>query len=749
MAATLAVPARTPTKDGQSPPNGSAISTESAGVTDLSTAVLDVLWEDGEFVLARAVRGKQLPPLLTMTPASLRPPPDTVLRLEHAYALRDELDSTWASRPLALVRCDGRPTLVLEDPGGEVLAGLTGRQWEVAPFLRIAIGLAAALGRLHARGLIHKALRPANVLVSVATGQAWLTGFGVASRLPRERQAAEPAQVNASTLAYIAPEQTGRMNRSVDQRSDLYALGVTLYELLIGAVPFSASDPMEWMHCQVARQPLPPVERRRDLPPPISAIIMKLLAKTAEERYQTAAGVEYDLQRCLAAWERHRSIGDFPLGQSDTPDRLLIPEKLYGRGSATETLIASFDRVVATGRPELVLVSGYAGIGKSSVVNDFHKSLVPPRGLFASSKFDQYKRDIPYATVAQAFQSLVRPLLSKPEAELRIWRDALRAALGPNGLLIVDLVPELKHIIGEQLPVPFLSPQDAQRRFHLVFRRFIGVFARPAHPLALFLDDLQWLDPATLEFIEDLLTQPDVGHLLLIGAYRDNEVTSSHPLKRKLDAIRKAGAAVHEIALAPLARESLTRLIADSIRSSPERTVSLASLVHEKTAGNPFFAIQFLSSLEEEGLLHFDHRQARWSWDLKRIHAKGYTDNVVDLMVGKLSRLPVETQKAMQLVACMGNSAEFALLELVSRDSNDDVQDRLLGAVRAGLIIRTDDSYRFIHDRVREAAYSLIAEDSRAEAHLRIGRLLAAHTLLGSRRRRSSRSSITSTAAPP
>ena len=537
---------------------------------------------------------------------------------------------------------------------------------EIEKFLRLAVSLAAALGRLHERGLIHKDIKPTNILVNSATDQVWLTGFGIASRLPRERQSPEPPEFIAGTLAYMAPEQTGRMNRSIDSRSDLYALGVTFYEMLTGSLPFTASDPMEWVHCHIARPPAPPSERLKNLPGSVSAIIMKLLAKTAEERYQTAAGVESDLRRCLAEWETRGDIDEFPLGEHDTPDRLLIPEKLYGRAAEIDTLLAAFDRVVAGGRPELVLVSGYSGIGKSSVVNELHKPLVPPRGLFASGKFDQYKRDIPYATLAQAFQSLIRPLLSKSEAELREWRDALAEALDPNGQLMVDLVPELKHIIGEQPPVPELPPQDAQGRFQLVFRRFISVFARPEHPLALFLDDLQWLDAATLDLLEDLLTRPDVQqHLLLIGAYRDNEVDRTHPLMRKLEAIRQAGAIVQDIVLAPLAREDLGQLIADSLHCEPERATPLAQLIHEKTTGNPFFAIQFISALAEEALLTFDHGEARWSWDLNRIHAKGYTDNVVDLMVGKLNRLPGETQKALQQLACLGNSAEFAMLRMV------------------------------------------------------------------------------------
>jgi hypothetical protein len=517
--------------------------------------------------------------------------------------------------------------LVLEDPGGELLDRLLGKPMELGRFLRLAVNLAAALGKLHQRGFIHKDIKPANIFVDSATDRVWFIGFGIASRLPRERQAAEPPQVIAGTLAYMSPEQTGRMNRSVDSRSDLYSLGVTFYQMLTGVLPFLAADPMEWVHCHIARQPALPEERAKEVPGPISEIIMKLLAKNAEERYQTAVGLGTDLRRCLAEWEARRHIDDFPLGECDTPDRLLIPEKLYGRRREVEALLTAFDRIAGGGVPELVLVSGYSGIGKSSVVSELHKVLVPPRGLFGSGKFDQYKHDIPYATLAQAFQNLIRPLLSKSEAEVRIWRDAFQEALGPNALLIVDLVPELKLIVGEQPPVPILPAQDAQRRFQLVFRRFIGVFARPEHPLALFLDDLQWFDAATLDLLEDLLTQPDVRHLMLIGAYRDNEVDSTHPLTRKLETIRKTGAAVQEIVLAPLVRKDLKQLIADSLRCKPERAAPLARLLHEKTNGNPFFAIQFISSLAEEGLLTFDHAilDGSGSW-------LGFTPRVTPIM---------------------------------------------------------------------------------------------------------------------
>ena len=697
---------------------------------DLSRYTLAALHQDGEFVLCRGreVASPDAPSVLVVVPTSEHPGPDSVRMLEHELALRPELDPAWAVRPLALAQHHGRVALILEDQHGDPLDRVLERaSMDLVLFLKLAVGLAAALGEVHRRGIIHKNVKPAHVLVNLATGQVWLTGFGIASRLPRERQTPAPPEAIAGTLAYMAPEQTGRMNRSIDCRSDLYSLGVTLYQLLTGSLPFNAAEPIEWVHCHIARQPIPPGERVGNIPDPVSAIILKLLAKTVEERYQTAAGLKRDLQRCLGQWQAERCIDSFPLGEHDTPDQLLIPEKLYGRGRQVETLLAAFDRVVQSGKPELVLVSGYSGIGKSSVVNELHKALVPPRALFAAGKFDQYKRDIPYSTLAQAFQSLVRPLLAKSDAELGNWREALREVLGPNGQLMVDLVPELKLIIGEQAPVPELPPRDAQRRFQLVFRRFLSVFARPEHPLALFLDDLQWLDAATLDLLQDLLTQPDVRHLLVIGAYRDNEVTSSHPLTRTLNAVRTA-ARVEEIHLSPLAVEDVGRLILDSLYCGHERAAALAQLMIEKTDGNPFFVIQFLSAMVEEQLLTFDHGEGRWSWDLTRIRAKGYTDNVVDLMVAKLSRLPATTQEVLRQFACLGNSAEGALLAMVCDRSTQALDRDLNEALRAGLVLPSGDAYRFLHDRVQEAAYGQIAQARRVDSHLRIGRLLAAHT---------------------
>ncbi len=691
---------------------------------------LEVLWRDADRAFCRLQRDDtrgETHAFLSIPSGAEHPAIESLNRLRHEHGLQPYLDGAWALRPLELVRERGHTMLLVDYTGGQPLDRLVVQPMEIGQFLRLAVSLSNAVGQLHGRGLIHKDLKPAHVFVDPDTARVRLTGFGIASRVPRERQSPDPPELIAGTLAYMAPEQTGRVNRSIDSRSDLYSLGVTFYEMLTGSLPFTASEPMEWVHCHIARKPVAPSDRLRSVPPTVSAITMKLLSKTAEERYQTAAGVESDLRRCLSQWQSRQRIDDFEPGSDDTPDRLMIPERLYGRDREIDALLGAFDRVVAGGRPELVLVSGYSGIGKSAVVNELHKSLVPPRGLFASGKFDQYKRDIPYATLAQAFQSLIRPLLGKSEADVHPWRDALSKALEPNGLLMVELIPELKHVIGEQPAVPEIPAAEAQRRFQWLFRRFIGVFARAEHPLALFLDDLQWLDAATLDLLEDLLTRADLRHLLLIGAYRDNEAHATHPLTQKLDALRRSGAALLDIVLRPLGHDDLRQMLVESLHCGAARVEPLTTLIHDKTSGNPFFAIQFTMALVEEGLLGFDHASRGWAWDLLRIHAKGFTDNVVDLMIRKLTRLPPETREALQHCACLGNSAEFEMLSVLYQSPPGDMHEDLWEAVRSGLIFRGDDSYRFLHDRVQQAAYCLIPNELRAGAHLRIGTLLAAH----------------------
>ena len=691
---------------------------------------------DGEYTLYRGT-SDVLDSILLLTPTELARE-RAVKRLEHELALASELESHWAARPILLTRYHGRPALVLEDPGGEPLDCVPYRPLDIANFLHVAIALSAAIRGMHERRLMHLDIKPANVIVDVARGRAWLTGFGIASRLPREHRLPEPPEVIAGTLAYMAPEQTGRMNRSVDSRSDLYALGVTLYELLTGVLPFAATDPIELIHSHIARQPISPGERSVATPTQISAVLMKLLAKTAEERYQTAAGVEADFRKCLAAWDATGSVGNFALGKHDAPERLLIPEKLYGRESETAALLAAFDRVVARGESGLVLVSGFSGIGKSTVVNELDKFISLPRGIFISGKFDQRLRGIPYATVAQAFDGLIRQILKGRDEDVCRWRDAVRDAVGSLAGLLTELIPTLGQLIGPQPAVPVLSPLDTQTRFQSVFQRFIGAFARRGHPLVVFMDDLQWLDPGTLRLMEYLTTHPDTRHLLLIGAYRDNEVDSAHALMATLEAIRKTGARIDRVVLGPLHVGDVSQLLCDALHCEAVPVRPLAELAHGKAGGNPFFVGQFLASLAEEGLLAFDPRSRSWTWDVDGIAAKNLVGDVADLVIGRLRRLPHAAQEALKLFSCLGSHADFWTLSLVHDGSTGDARGEadpvraqsalhasLRAAVRAGAIFSQQGRYRFMHDRVQEAAYALIPAQSRAQFHLRIGRILA------------------------
>jgi PAS domain S-box-containing protein len=695
-------------------------------VTELLTAARETLRRDGELVLYRSRVESGETHFLLVESVLASPSLVGLKRLEHEYSLKDELDADWAARPVALDRKQGRTALVLEDPGGVPLNGLLGQPLELTRALRIGIGIAAALRGLHDRDLIHMDLKPANILVEPDTGKGWLMGFGIASRLPRELQSMSTPEHVAGTFAYMSPEQTGRMNRSIDSRSDLYSYGVVLYEMVTGSLPFVASDALEWVHCHVARQPVPPDERAKDIPRSVSAIVMRLLAKTAEERYQTAASVEADLRRCLHDLESLGRISLFALGEHDVSDRLRIPEKLYGRDRQVKRLLEAFERVVATGRLELALVAGYSGVGKSSVVKELQKAIVQPRGFFIAGKFDEHKSDIPYGTLAQAFQMLIRQILGKSEEEVDRWRGVLLEAIAPNGHLIANLIPELELIIGKQPVVPELPPQETQHRFQAVFRRFLGVFTRKEHPLVIFLDDLQWLDGATLTLLENLVTQPDVQDLLIIGAYRDNEVGPAHPLIQTLNSIRQAGVIANEIVLRPLPLKDVNQFIADSLCCEAARVKSLAQLVYRKTAGNPFFVIQFLTALAEEHLVEFDARDSVWKWKLAEIKTRGFTDNVVDLMIGKLKQLPVATQEALKLLACLGTKAEIGTLAMANGGSEEEIHSAMWEGVRAGLVLKLTDSYNFLHDRVREAAYSLIPQESRPEVHLRIGRHLVA-----------------------
>lgn len=685
-----------------------------------------LLRQDRELTLWRRRAADAGDTVLVLMPSADRPSPATVARLEHELALRSVLDDEWAVRARSLSDEHGRPVLVLDDPGGELLSARIGQGADIVSFLRVALGISASLANLHARELIHGDVKPGNLLVDPDTLAVRLLGFGSASRFARSRGSIEPGALLEGTLEYMAPEQTGRMNRPVDARSDLYALGTTLYQLLTGKLPFSALSPSEWVHCQIAKAPPPPAKHRADVPEILSAIVMRLLAKAPEDRYQTATGVRLDLARCLEQWQRTSDIAPFDLGASDVPEQLVLPERVYGRSQEVAELLTAYERVAAEGRPEVVLISGSAGIGKSAIVHELERALAARSSWFSSGKLEQYEGDVPYAPLAQAFGALVRRLLTRPEPELELYKHMLVTALGANARLICDLVPELELIVGRTEPVVALPPDNARHRLQLVVRSFVGVFARAEQPLALFLDDLQWLDGGTLDLLEHLVTHSDVRHLLLVGAYRSDEIGEDHPLAGARARIVASGARLREISLDSLQSSDLTALLADGLRTSPLQVEPLANAILEKTAGNPFFAVQFTRALCDDRALAFDPILRVWRWDLEQVRARPHTSNVIDLVIRRVEQQPPITRRALSLLACLARATEPRQLAELSGIPTHDIERALAEGVRNGLLLHGGSGYSFAHDRIAEAVYALLNESERGALHSRIARWLLA-----------------------
>ncbi|WP_437893555.1 AAA family ATPase [Sorangium sp. So ce124] len=690
-------------------------------------AIIEVLCEGSDTLLYRGVReGDGLPVVLKVL-RSDHVSPRARERLRHEYEVARAIDTTAIVKPYALEMLGDQPALVLEDFGGVSLDRLLEGPMPLERFFPVAVRLVEALAGLHRHGVVHKDIKPQNLLLNPATGEVKITDLGIASRIPRELQHLEHVGLIEGTLAYMAPEQTGRMNRWIDERTDLYSLGVTFYEMLTGTLPFQASDPVEWVYCHIAQKPVPPHALVLSIPPLLSELVLKLLSKAAEERYQSAAGLRHDLDESFARWRASGAIPPFALGERDLSDRFQIPQRLYGREREVEALLAVFERVVAQGRPELALVSGYSGIGKSSLVAELHRPIVRERGFFLAGKFDQTARDVPYRAFHQAFRALLQEILCASEEQVERWRQRFREALGESGRLLADVLPELGLLLGPQPPVPELPPAEAQSRLLATLQRVVAACAQKEHPVALFLDDLQWADAASLQLLEQLATYAGAEHLLLIGAYRDNEVGPAHPLRLTLAEARKRGATVSELVLEPLSAAHVGALVAETVHAPhapTEHVEPLSRLVYEKTGGNPFFVLQFLVELHQEGLIAFDAEEARWRWDIAAIRDKGFTDNVGELMAGKLKRLSVPTRDALTLAACLGSSLGLDTLAVVAGRPAAELRDALEEAVQEGLLLRRGTDHRFLHDRVQQAAYALIPAGQLAEMHLGIGRVL-------------------------
>ncbi|MEM9541014.1 MAG: AAA family ATPase [Cyanobacteria bacterium P01_E01_bin.42] len=680
------------------------------------------------------------------------PSSEQIRRYKQEYYLTCQLEAPGIIKAYRLEEWQRSYAIALEDFGGISL-----KQWlqerkklSLEEFLEIAIAITESLGQIHAHNIIHKDINPANIVFNPETKELKIIDFGISTQLSRESPTLKNPHVLEGTLAYISPEQTGRMNRELDYRSDFYSLGVTFYELLVNRLPFVTREPMELVHSHIAKQPESPHEKKIEIPRVISNIVMKLMAKTAEERYQSAWGLKADLETCFQELQRGDRISEFILGSRDLSDRFQIPQKLYGRQEQVEQLLASFERV-SEGAAEMMLVAGYSGIGKSVVVNEIYKPITRQKGYFISGKFDQFKRDIPYTALIQAFQELLRQLLTESERQLQCWQQKLLEALGKNARVIIDVIPEVELIIGEQPSVPQLTPTQSQNRFNFVLQNFIGVFARKEHPLAIFIDDLQWADLASLKLLELLMSDRDRQYLFLIGAYRDNEVSTTHPLIQTLERIREQEANVEAIALKPLEINWVNQLIADTLKCSIEESHPLAELAFDKTHGNPFFLTQLLQSLYKERLLSFTSNSGRWQWDIEQIQTVGITDNVVELMVGKIEKLAEETQNPLKIAACIGNQFDLEILSFVNGTSMSDTAIALQPALEQGLILPLNDAYKllilpndeiprasetspvsipykFSHDRVQQAAYALIPDAQKQQVHLQIGQLLLQNT---------------------
>ncbi len=685
---------------------------------------------------------------------------------KHEYQITKDFDSQYVIKVYRLEIQRHFLVLVLEDMGGlslkswmnslgyqpesaagatENLAVTTTHKLSITEFFNTVIPVAKALVFLHQNQIIHKDIKPHNIIINPQTKQVKLADFSIASRLRKESTDLKNPDRLEGTLAYMSPEQTGRMNRSIDYRSDFYSLGVTFYELLTGQLPFTSSDPLEMVHCHIAKQPPLLQQLNPEIPIVLTQIVEKLMAKNAELRYQTATGLLADLERCQNQIKNSGTISNFIPGQLDALSQLSIPQKLYGRGAEIAQLLEVFDRV-CKGSGEIVLISGYSGIGKSALVHEIVRDITRQRGYFISGKFDQFKRNVPYACFTQAMGNFVQQILMESPTQLVAWRQRLLNALQKNARIAIDAIPELQLILGEQPPVPELGAIESQNRFNRVMKKFVQAIATAEHPLVMFLDDCQWMDAGTVNLYQHNCTEEN-SYLLVILAYRDHEVSPTHPFMLANEAMRATGIAIANIRLEPLAIYDVNRLVADSLNCSPRKVASLAKLLLEKTHGNPFFLKQLVKSLSQENFLIFNIEIAEWEWNIQEIKQHNISENVVDLMVHKIQYLSQQAQTILQLAACINNEFSLDILSVASEQSLTKTAQYLWEALEVGLILPVDGTYlvpqvfeqgeleklgkivgkvryQFLHDRVQQAAYVMIPDSQKQSFHWKLGRLL-------------------------
>ncbi|HOV14836.1 MAG TPA: serine/threonine-protein kinase PknK, partial [Spirochaetota bacterium] len=672
-------------------------------------------------IIFKAIRLSDKIPVVLKVLKKEYPSTEEINKFNYEYKIAKLFDSDYIIKDYDIIKYKNSMIIIMEDFGGVSLDKykLT-EKIDLKLFLKIAIKMVNVLSEIHKKHIIHKDIKPHNILINSKTLEVKVIDFGISSQFTKETQKIVNPDKLEGTLFYISPEQTGRMNRSIDYRTDFYSLGITFYEMLTGKIPFETTDPIELVHSHIAKLPIPPDKINKDIPQVISKIVMKLISKNAEDRYQSSFGIKNDLEKCYKMLETTGVISDFDIGSGDISDRFQIPEKLYGREKEIEHLMSVFDSV-SNEKKEMVFFSGASGIGKSALVNELHKPIVAKKGYFIDGKFDFFKKNIPYTAVIQAFQTIVKQLITEPESNIKIWKDEILKAVGTNGQVIADVIPEIELIIGKQEEIQMLPPSESQNRFNMVFQNFIKVFAKKEHPLVLFIDDLQWADGASLKLFESLFTDIDLNYFLFIGAYRDNEVNSTHPFVLMLDNLKKQNFDWQDIKLSPLKQTDIANMLSDTLYCDIKKADELAKLVISKTNGNPFFVQEFLKALYEDSLITFE---AGWSWNIQKIQNTKITDNVVELMAEKIKKLPQKTLQAIKISCCIGVKFYLDTLSLVIGKSENETFEELREAINEGLIVKVEDSIRFVHDKVREAAYSIISDEEQMDLHYKIGKLL-------------------------